>query len=224
MLSNQQLFNMMLPLSMAHVKKMRSLRHNVRNLDKAGVKGAIVECGVYKGKSAATLINASDERTVWLFDSFQGLPAPTEDDICDVTLNRKKMPRRIARLVKPKGMFTPIKHCMVTQEYVESFLFGKLGLRTVGVHIVPGWFQETLPIYRWAMGDIALLHIDADWYESTKCAFEQLWNNVVKGGYVVVDDYGYWPGCKKATDEFMARMGVEGFVKDVVTARIFQKA
>lgn len=76
------------------------------------------------------------------------------------------------------------------------------------VHLVRGWFEETLPKTKAMIGPIALLHIDADWYASTKMCLEELYAQVVEGGIVVIDDYGTWSGCKKATDEWAAARGL----------------
>lgn len=71
--------------------------------------------------------------------------------------------------------------------------------------ISKGWFQDTLPKDKEKIGKIALLRLDGDWYESTKCCLENLYDNVIIGGYIVLDDYGYWEGAKKALDEFFIK-------------------
>ena len=47
-----------------------------------------------------------------------------------------------------------------------------------------------------------LLHLDGDWYDSTRCILENLYDQSVDGAYLQVDDYGHWQGCRKAIDEF----------------------
>ena len=79
-------------------------------------------------------------------------------------------------------------------------LFEKL--KIVNYRIIKGWFQDTLPQNIDKIGNIAILRLDGDWYESTKVCLEYLYDNVVEGGYILVDDYNFWPGCKKAVDEF----------------------
>jgi len=61
-----------------------------------------------------------------------------------------------------------------------------------------------VPIESKRMGPIALLRLDGDWYESTKICLDGLYNHVVPGGVVVIDDYGHWEGCRRAVDEFIA--------------------
>jgi choline dehydrogenase-like flavoprotein len=51
---------------------------------------------------------------------------------------------------------------------------------------------------------IAVLRLDTDWYESTRFELDNFYDKVVPGGYVIIDDYGHWKGCKQAVDEFLA--------------------
>jgi O-methyltransferase len=73
------------------------------------------------------------------------------------------------------------------------------------VTLVPGWFDETLPKIRERFGPIALLRIDADWHASVSTCLEQLYDQVVDGGYIVLDDYYTWDGCSIAVHEFLGR-------------------
>ena len=82
-------------------------------------------------------------------------------------------------------------------------MFIKLQIDESKVHLVKGWFQDTLPIYKKKIGKISILRLDGDWYESTKVALDNLYDCVVSGGYVVIDDYYFWDGCKKAVDDFI---------------------
>jgi hypothetical protein len=75
------------------------------------------------------------------------------------------------------------------------------------VTIVKGWFEETVPSL--PVERIALLHIDADWYDSVKLVLEHLYDRVSPGGYVILDDYGYWEGCRRACHEFLDRRGIQ---------------
>jgi O-methyltransferase len=69
--------------------------------------------------------------------------------------------------------------------------------------VVKGWFDQTLPQANLAE-PIALLRMDADWYESTKCILDNLASRVAPGGMIVVDDYYTWEGCTQAVNEFAA--------------------
>jgi hypothetical protein len=93
-------------------------------------------------------------------------------------------------------------YCLGTFCEVYELLFEKLKLKPDYVIMIQGWFQDTLPGAKSYVGDIAVLRLDGDWYESTKCCLDNLYGNVVKGGYIIIDDYQL-PGCKKAVDEFL---------------------
>ena len=55
-----------------------------------------------------------------------------------------------------------------------------------------------------------LLHIDADWYASVKIVLENLYDKVVEGGFVVLDDYWRWPGCREAVTDYLKEHQVQG--------------
>jgi len=96
-----------------------------------------------------------------------------------------------------------------SEEKVRELLFQKLKLSQKTIHLVKGWFKDTLPIHKKHIGAIALLHLDCDWYESVKFCLDELYDSVTPGGLIFIDDYGHWIGCKKATDEFMKKRNLE---------------
>jgi O-methyltransferase len=170
-------------------------------VENSRLAGAIVECGAWRGGCAAVMATVADRaksnRKVWLFDSFAGMPAATKEDVGDDAT-------RLSRGVR-SGALSPVGTNVASVEEVRILLFEKLLLKEENINIVKGWFQNTLPVYRDRIGAIAILRIDGDWYESTKVCIESLYDNVVKDGYVIIDDYGFFPGCKKAVDEFLER-------------------
>ena len=93
-------------------------------------------------------------------------------------------------------------NCRATIEEVTAQA-ARFGLED-RVEIVKGWFEKTLPGARDRIGPIALLRIDADWYESVRTCLHALFDLVVPGGFVVIDDYYDWDGCAVAVHEFLA--------------------
>jgi len=175
---------------------------------KDNLQGCLVECGVARGGCATLMIIAShDTKSVWLFDSFEGLPEPTTED----GVLRKPRGKDKSSWDLAKG------YCLGIQEEVEDLLFNKFEFSRDKVHLVKGWFQDTLPVYKDKVGDIAVLRVDGDWYESTKCCLGNLYDNVVDGGYVILDDYAL-VGCRKAVDEFFGNRG-EDMPKVVLDGR-----
>ena len=71
-------------------------------------------------------------------------------------------------------------------------------------HFVPGWFADTLPTFPTHL-PIALLRLDGDWYDSTMQCLTLLYERVMNGGLVIIDDYYAWDGCARAVHEFLAR-------------------
>lgn len=168
-----------------------NLYRMVRYINRSGLPGAIVECGVWNGGSSAMMAAAcrdtGAQRDFWLFDSFEGLPPPTEKDSA------------IERANYFKGWN---KGSIVSVERI----FDRLGLPLGRVHFVKGWFEQTIPAA--TVQEIALLHIDADWYESVTLVLSTLYDRVVPGGYVVFDDYNFWEGCTRAAHDFLDSRGI----------------
>jgi O-methyltransferase len=181
---------------MASVSRLKSLDSLVRRIDSEKTRGDIVECGTCNGGSAAVLARVAHRsplsRHVWLLDSFAGLPPATERDgqfAADYTGLCAGSPARVREVL------------------------GHVGVPESAVTLVPGWFQDTLPTLK--ANPIALLHIDADWYDSVKVVLEALYDRVAPGGFIVLDDYGYWEGCRRAWEEFQSARGLRVELIDV---------
>ena len=159
-----------------------------------GIPGAFVECGVAQGGCAALMAQVAapegKRRHCWFFDSYKGLPDPTEADF-----HSGKTGQHIRPL--PKGS------CLGSYEQVSWLLFERFRIARDGATLVKGWFQDTLPTTKAQIGPIALLRVDGDWYESTKCCLDELFPQVSTGGHVIIDDYYSCFGARKATDEYL---------------------
>jgi len=176
------------PYTMLSYPRLSKLYETARQLEREGLPGSFVECGAWNGGSAALLAKVAERnqnRHIWLFDSWEGLPEPSPED------------------VSYRG--DPGKKAMIlgSEEKARELIFKKFRLNPHNVHLVKGWFKDTIPSHKPAMGEIALLHIDCDWYESVKLCLRELYDRVVRNGFIFIDDYGYWKGCKKAVEEFI---------------------
>jgi hypothetical protein len=174
------------PYTMSGGARLRGLYDAVRNVDAHAVAGDIVECGTARGGSAALLGLAMRQstrvRTLWLFDTFEGMPPPTSaDPDYDIAA-------------------TYTGRCRGDVDEVRA-LFDRLGI-LANSRFVKGRFEETVP--RAEVRAIAVLHVDGDWYESVKVCLDHLYDRVTPGGIIQIDDYGHWEGARKAVDEFMA--------------------
>ena len=186
-----------LPLS---AQNLRRAAFYARQLEKIkNVPGAIVECGVWKGKSIYMLaVLAGSDRIVWGFDTFSGFPNVSSFDNKEEALRQNF-----------KDTSLPM---------VEKFLeFNKVH----GVKLVEGPFNKTLPANKEAIGEIALLHLDGDLYESYKTCLNELYAQVARGGVIIFDEYKNsweleeWPGAARAIDEFFTPRGLSPSTADI---------
>jgi hypothetical protein len=166
-------------------------------MNRIAVPGNFVEMGVAKGGCAALMGAVAFEmvafsRSLWLFDSFEGLPEPTVKDF------ERPASQKTGVHVRPLSKGS----CLGTLQEVQELLLGHCGYPKDRVVFVKGWFQETLPVKAQEIGPIAILRIDGDWYESTLCCLEHLYDNVVPGGSIIIDDYESCVGCNRAVAEF----------------------
>jgi predicted O-methyltransferase YrrM len=154
--------------------------------------GNFVECGTCKGGSAALIAfvikhYSRRPRVLYAFDTFEGMPAPTEID------RHQGIPANLTSFgegtLKASISENLDKICKLLQ------------VRDIVVP-VKGLFAQTLPKYKSAIGSIAFLHADGDWYESTMDIFNTLYDSVISNGLIQVDDYGHWEGCKQAVHDF----------------------
>jgi hypothetical protein len=168
---------------------LHSLYCAARYLVARRIEGAFVECGVYLGGSvmAVELILARHEGTlrhVYALDTFSGsVRRNAEFDIHQQT--------RSATGVPQAGL-----------DYSEGAIANMRSVGYPGLRIVKGDVLQTIPTLE--VDRIALLLLDTDTYETTKFELESLYDRVVRGGVVIVDDYGYTVGCRKAVDDFLA--------------------
>lgn len=162
------------------------------------VPGDFLEAGVWRGGAAILLrgvlkANAVVERTVWVADSFQGLPASGAS--------------------QDKGLF--LHRCedlAVSRADVEEN-FRRYGLLDSQVRFAEGWFADSLPAL--PVGPLAILRVDADLYSSTTDVLVNLYDRVSPDGFVIIDDYHRMQSCKQAVDDFRAARGITEPLQDI---------
>lgn len=215
--SKLSLFLKVLPYTMVSYKALSNVYELSKTIEKKSIKGAFVECGTWKGGCSAVMahISRKSNRKTWLFDSFEGLPEPVDKD-------GQKAKELAAG--KTSGDLSSINECVASVQDVEQVLFSVLKIDPNNIKIKKGWFQNTLPIEKNKVGEIAILRLDGDWYESTKSCLENLYDQVISGGYVIFDDYNYYEGCQKALDEFVEKRNLKiKLIKIDDTGVYFQK-
>ena len=189
--------------------------------EKNKIPGSFIECGVWKGGAVGLLALANlkygkERRHIHLFDVF--------DDICEPDANIDgQRAIKDARTYAGKdtgtaGKLKPLRGFYDnfggrgTIEENRDLLERIIGYPPHYLSYHKGWFQDTLPKDSDDIDAIAILRLDGDWYASTKICLEYLYDKVVPGGFIIIDDYGCYEGCKKAVDSFIEERGLAIFL------------
>lgn len=155
------------------------------------IPGDIVECGVWRGGMIAGIAEMfGNDRIYHLFDSFEGLPLAKEiDGIAALNWQSNTKSPNYYNNCKAEMIFsqTAMQKAKVSKVYLHK-----------------GWFNETLKKFKTENG-IAVLRMDADWYDSTMEILTYLYPQVKKGGVIIIDDYYVWDGCSKALHDFLSQ-------------------
>jgi O-methyltransferase len=170
------------------------------------VPGDFVEAGTWKGGGpifVAGLMKAKGltDRNIWVADSFQGVPPATAKEDEGLKLTASDIP-----------------YIAVSQQRVSG-LFERYGLLGDHIRFLSGWFKDSLPSS--PIEKIAILRLDGDLYESTTDALVALYDRVVSGGFIIIDDYGAIPACQLAVDRFRSQCGISAKIEIVDWTGVF---
>lgn len=151
------------------------------------IPGDVMEAGVFKGGTSifmAGVLRVLGDRTrrVYVADSFAGIPPVSDEYKADAI---------------HKGTENLLPLYGKDQVYDNFYQFNLADARVV---FLEGWFRDTLAAA--GVEQLSLLRIDGDLFESTWDVLTYMYPKLVVGGFVVVDDYGDWEGCRKAVDLF----------------------
>ena len=171
------------------------------------IPGDLIEAGVWRGGAAIVMraVLAADQiadRTVWLADSFEGVPSPDP---------RRHPADAGYRLHRYPELAISIEHVRAN--------FARYGLLDDQVRFVEGRFRDTLPTlsgHRWS-----LIRVDGDLAESTHDSLQNLYPSLSPGGFVIVDDYGAVRACRQAVDEFRAIRRVREPIEYIDESAVF---
>jgi O-methyltransferase len=206
------------PYTMTTPPRIYALTRAVEYVSARPTPGAVVECGVWRGGSmmavALTLLRLGiSDRDLYLFDTFTGMTAPTEEDV-------KRSGERAADLLADERPDSDVWAVAPLDQVREAVL--SVGYPPERIHFVQGPVEETLPAN--APDEIALLRLDTDWYSSTKHELVHLYPRLARGGVLILDDYGYWQGARQAADEYLSENDVPLLLNRIDhTARIAVK-
>lgn len=197
--------------TMIGMKRLDNIQFCVTDAIQRGVPGDLIETGVWRGGAtifmrAVLAALGERQRTVWVADSFEGLPKPDAEhyplDAGDDHWEQD-----------------PLK---VPLDRVKAN-FARYGLLDDQVSFLKGWFRDTLPTA--PIEQLAVARLDGDMYESTMDALQALYPKLSAGGYLIVDDYGNegLAGCKAAVDDYRRDRGITDPIEQVDWTGIFWK-
>lgn len=186
--------------TMTSLQRQITLINAVRYIVRNNLPGVFVECGVWRGGSAMAIAmtllqEGATNRDLYLFDTFEGMTPPKS---VDRMWSGDSAQKRLDQDVERKGLdwavasIDDVRENMILTGYSERF-----------IHYIKGPVEKTIP-HQFSSNQIALLRLDTDWYSSTKHELNHLYPLIVKDGILIIDDYGWWEGAKKAVDEYFS--------------------
>jgi O-methyltransferase len=178
------------------------LCRSVEYLIRYGIDGDLVECGVYRGASIIAMIrtlqNLGAERTIWLYDTFEGMPKPEAVDVFYAAGEEHDGGLKSWEILKrPDESGSDWVYCPL-EEVRQAVLATKYPPQLL--KFVKGKVEDTIPHN--SPASIALLRLDTDFHSSTKHELIHLYPRLSKGGVLILDDYGAYRGARQAADEF----------------------
>ena len=182
-------------------ERLDNIQQCVETVLAENVPGDLIETGVWRGGCCIFMrgllkAHGIRDRTVWVADSFEGLPRPNEQQYPDDSGSR----------------FHEMDVLAVPLESVRE-IFERYGLLDERVAFLQGWFRDTLPDA--PIEQLAILRLDGDMYESTMDVLRSLYGRVSDGGFVIVDDYGAYPACRKAVHDFRDEHGISDTIREI---------
>jgi O-methyltransferase len=195
---DHQIITRVRPFTMTSPERLAALIKAVRYVAAANIPGDFVECGVWRGGSmmavALTLLALNiRNRRLFLFDTFQGMPPPSQLDV-----DHRGLPASAQMHVENVHAFSPlddVRAAMAGTAYPPEL-----------IHFVQGKVEDTLPAQ--APAQIALLRLDTDWYDSTRHELVHLYPRLSTHGALIIDDYGHWQGARRAVDEYFSQIPI----------------
>lgn len=189
--------------------KLLSIARTVRRVEEAATSGLFIEAGCALGGSTIliALLKRMD-RSFNVYDVFGTIPPPTLQDPSEVHDRYKKISAGEAKGIGGDRYYGYIEELIeVVQLNLKNF---NVDVQERSVNLIQGLVQDTVSINQ----PVAFAHIDVDWYEPVMTCLERISPHLAVGGSIILDDYHDWGGCKKATDEFLARTRIAFEIDD----------
>jgi len=178
---------------------LRLLAFSIYDIDKNGIPGDIIETGCALGGSSILIGKLKNKkRNFKIFDSFELMPEPTENDEDDIHERFEVIKSGKSKGIDGDPYYGYEKDLL--NKVKDNFKLFDINTIQNNIHFIKGYYENTLKIDK----PVALAHIDCDWYDSVIVSLERITPFLSIGGILIIDDYYYYSGCKKATDDFFS--------------------
>ena len=194
---------------MIGIRRLDNIEFCIDEIIKNDIHGDLIETGVWRGGATIFMkallnVNNANDRSVWVADSFEGLPAPNDkeypEDKGDVHFTKKEL--------------------AISLETVQNN-FRKYNLLDENVKFLKGWFKDTLPVA--LIEKLALLRLDGDMYESTMDGLVNLYPKLSPGGFIIIDDWNAVQGCKLAVMDYRLKHNINDEIIPIDWASVYWK-
>lgn len=192
------------PYTVTHVHAQLDLINAVEEIVKKDLPGDFVECGVFMGGScmliAEVLNHYNINRTIWLFDTFSGVPLPNDNELTyeGDSLKEWYAANHIDDNNESSWCYTALAD--IKTNFAQCDYKGN-------TEFVIGKVEDTIP--NTLPESICLLRVDVDLEYSTRHILEHMYPRIVKSGQLILDDYGHFPKVKETVDEYLIGIGCD---------------
>jgi O-methyltransferase len=198
------LINNVKNFSMTDLKNLYLSTQAVKYVFEKNIEGDIVECGVWRGGNIIIFKSLCKKyklrKKIFAFDTFEGMTTSTK---IDLTHKGEKASDLLKKSSITKNYGDNI-WCYASLDDVKKNIVNLAG-SIANINFIKGDVCETLKVTSNLPKKISILRLDTDFYESTKIELETLYPLLQEGGLLIIDDYGYWKGSKKAVDEYFCK-------------------
>jgi len=210
----KELFDIISEYTMTSHERIFALMKSINFVKHNNVDGDFVECGVWRGGNLILFQKFVEKynlsKKIYAYDTFEGMSEP---DKIDETFKGESSIDLLNKLYKKK--VDRKKNILIADCSIEQVQenFKKFSNKN-NLICVKGPVEKTLDIKENLPNKISILRLDTDWYSSTKKELEVLFPLLEKNGILIIDDYGFWKGARKAVDEYFENKNVTMFKID----------
>lgn len=195
--------------TMIGLRRLENIQFCIEDVLANNIPGDLIETGVWRGGAtifmwAVLKAHGVTDRMVWVADSFEGCPRP----------DAKEYPAD-----KDDTLYASRELAVSLDEVKANF--ERYGLLDTQVDFLKGWFKDTLP--HAPIEKLAVIRLDGDLYQSTIDGLVNLYPRLSIGGYLIVDDFGAIPACRKAVLDYRKSQGIKDKIIEIDWTGIYWK-